>query len=556
MNSKIEESTPSLLWQIPRGPQDEGPLDLSLNLGDVLFIFGPNGSGKSALIQHLVKQNYEGPIKRISAHRQTWMVSSAVSYSSMQRVQFEQQVENIERQDKARYQDERAPDRLASSLYDLVAAENKKNKDIADLVRASHPIKAQRRSQKDPSIFEQINELFRLGSLSIRLEGTSEAELKVRSGDGKPFNIAQMSDGERNAVILASDILTAKPNTLFMIDEPERHLHRSIIVPLVSALIAHQRDCIFVISSHELNLALAAPAARILLPRSCRWEGEAAVSWSVDLLDSGGELPDDLKLAVLGSRRRILFVEGDPWSRDQPLYAALFPEISIVPVRSCGEVIRSVKGLRGSEKLHWITAYGLIDRDDRNAKDIQELAQRGVFALDVHSVEALYYCREARVAVANHQQSAFGFVSEELLADAEQSALNCLSKDECVSHLSKRRCGRALQEEAIRAVSSWRSSADDTKEEVEITVRLPYKSEKDKFLELIHKRDLDAILQRYPVKESPALKAISKALGFTSVNDYERAILQCVSTDSYLRAALLAKLQHLADEVESGTGFE
>ena len=48
--------------------------------------------------------------------------------------------------------------------------------------------------------------------------------------------MAQMSDGERAAAIIAATVLVADPGTLFLIDEPERHLHRSIIEPFLSAL--------------------------------------------------------------------------------------------------------------------------------------------------------------------------------------------------------------------------------------------------------------------------------------------------------------------------------
>ena len=43
------------------------------------------------------------------------------------------------------------------------------------------------------------------------------------------YGAAELSDGERNALLISAEILTAKDGTLLIIDEPERHLHRSII---------------------------------------------------------------------------------------------------------------------------------------------------------------------------------------------------------------------------------------------------------------------------------------------------------------------------------------
>ncbi|MDE2823103.1 MAG: hypothetical protein OXK79_06320, partial [Chloroflexota bacterium] len=69
---------------------------------------------------------------------------------------------------------------------------------------------------------------------------------------------------------------------------------------------------------------------------------------------SGANLPEDLKRDILGARRRILFVEGTINSRDLPLYGALFPELSVIPKGSCEEIVRAVKGLRGSYQYHHV----------------------------------------------------------------------------------------------------------------------------------------------------------------------------------------------------------
>ena len=70
----------SMNWDIPRISDD--PLPLSLQSGDRLFIVGPNGSGKSALIQHLVSGHQGRNIRRISAHRQTWLDSGSLNLHS------------------------------------------------------------------------------------------------------------------------------------------------------------------------------------------------------------------------------------------------------------------------------------------------------------------------------------------------------------------------------------------------------------------------------------------------------------------------------------------
>jgi hypothetical protein len=61
------------------------------------------------------------------------------------------------------------------------------------------------------------------------------AECGIKEGEqilakkecGEPYSIAELSDGERNALLIAATVLTVKPGTLLLIDELERHLHRS-----------------------------------------------------------------------------------------------------------------------------------------------------------------------------------------------------------------------------------------------------------------------------------------------------------------------------------------
>ena len=108
-----------------------------------------------------------------------------------------------------------------------------------------------------------------------------------------------------------------------------------------------------------------------------------ARAWDVEVIEPNTELPKELKLAILGARERILFVEGTSNSLDLPLYNALFPGLSVVPKGSCIDVERAVSGLRGSCGLHHVEVFGLIDRDALSEEKIRELANEGVFALGV-----------------------------------------------------------------------------------------------------------------------------------------------------------------------------
>ena len=308
------------------------PLQILVETGDRLFIVGANGSGKSALIQHLVSSYPNEKIRRIPAHRQTWFESGNLNLTAQSRKQFENQNMQMERQDQARWRDQYAQQRQAAVLFDLVSKVNTLNALIVRHFRSGNKTQAEETIAKSPSLFDQLNELLAIGSLSVTIENSNDEEILARYQDSDvTFSMAQMSDGERNATLIAAHVLTVEPGTMLLIDEPERHLHRSIIEPFLSALFQERTDCAFVISTHEITLPLAYPEARVLMVRSCDWNGDRPIAWDIQVLEKNVDLPEDLKRAILGSRKRILFVEGSSKSLDLPLYNALFPNLSVVP---------------------------------------------------------------------------------------------------------------------------------------------------------------------------------------------------------------------------------
>ena len=123
-----------------------------------------------------------------------------------------------------------------------------------------------------------------------------------------------MSDGERNAAIIAATVLTVESETVLLIDEPERHLHRSIIGPFLSALFQRRQDCAFIISTHEIALPAANPEARVLMVRSCEWNGDTAKAWDVEILEANTNLPAELRRDILPRISQVNFGVG-PFER-------------------------------------------------------------------------------------------------------------------------------------------------------------------------------------------------------------------------------------------------
>ena len=546
-------------WNIPRTSGQALPI--SLRIGDRLFMVGANGSGKSALIQHLVSSNPNRTIRRISAHRQTWFNSGSIDFTPHLRREFDKRYMRYETQSDARWKDENAQQKQSAVFFDLVAEDNAQARSLRAILRQSAPKDHDNRALEDAikaaresvPLFDQLNELLTLGTLTVSVENSNGEEIVARHGNtGESFSIAQMSDGERSAAIIAATVLTVEPETVLLIDEPERHLHRAIIEPFLSALFEQRKDCAFVISTHEIALPMAHPDARVLMVRSCEWKNDKAQTWDIEVLEPTEALPEELKRAILGAKRRIVFVEGTSDSLDPPLYNALFPGLSIVPTGSSGEVKNAVIGLRGIETSHDIEAFGLIDRDNKTEDDVIQLAEKHVFALDAYSVEALYYCSDAIAAVARRQAESLAENADTMIESAIQKAFVALNQNDLAKRMAERLCERRLRERVLSRLQSQKPLIGETNANSKITVCVesPYPDELKHFRKLVSVKDLNGLVARYPLRESSVFNAIAKALKCQTQGDYERMVVSRIREVGALAQKLKERIAPLSRGLE------
>ena len=431
--------------------------EITLTAGTPLFIVGPNGSGKSALL-HDARQKLGG--KRVSANRQVWLDAGRITTTPDARIEYRNSLEREEVHPTYRWREFRTESRWSAVLYDLVEADNDLGRRIAEMAFAQDAEGIATIVEKESMIFTQVNGLLKASGIPITVETSGGQIFAIHRGGADArydarFDIAQMSDGERSALLIAGEALTAKSGEILLIDEPERHLNRGITVQFLSALFAERPDCFFVVSTHEIELPLAHPDSQTIVVRSCHWMKHADYMntpipdcWEGVLLKKEDDLDESTKRAILGSRKRILFVEG---KADMSLYTALLPDVSITVRRADGRkgVVSAVDGLRRSEGIHHVKAFGLVDGDGRN--DAHNLAQRGIFSLPCYSVESLYYCDDAISAVAQDKagQHPDMLDAEQLIYAAKKAAFDVLVQEKVAETLVSQICERDVREEIL-----------------------------------------------------------------------------------------------------------
>ncbi len=517
---------------------------LNLKAGEFLFVLGANGTGKSSLMARFAGAN-QGRVKVVSAIRQMWMNSDFPEIPPSQKIVTEQQMSRRDFTDEARYRDHYAQQRSSIIIFDLVEAVNKRARAITKALGAEGE-SARRLAAEWPSPIEIINSLFREVNLPIEFDLEDNQQLIASKNGCVPFPVSRMSDGERSALLLAGCILTAPENILIIIDEPERHLHRSISAPLLEQLFRIRDDCAFVISTHDCDLPMRFSKARTLLLRSCEFEGENPKYWQADELPPDSVISDEVKRYLLGAREKILFVEGDESSLDKLLYNIIFPSVSVIPKGSCREVERGVAGMRAGEGLHWVQAFGIVDGDGFDEEQRAAKRKESVFALPYYSVESLYFhpCVIHKIAKTKGETRE---EQEGLFSKAIEAAIKAVSDHtERLSENISKKINRKLILGQIPNDDELLSGGNI---EIKNHAESILKQRKNDLDKMVSQGDWQGIIVRCSIRESGARRAIAKCLGFDGITPYEREVRNLLKNDEEILSFIRGLFDGLAEEV-------
>lgn len=501
---------------------------MQLEPGEMLFVLGANGVGKSSLVHRFSIQN-TGRVRKISAHRQTWMSSDALDMTPAQKLQTEKQMRAAENNLESRYKDQYGTQRASMTVYELIDAENVRAREITALVDAGRMDEAAELAEAAAPI-TVINDLLRLSNIPIEISIQANEKVMASKDGGPLYSASQLSDGERNALLIAAAVLTAPANNLIIIDEPERHLHRSIISPLLTQLFDRRRDCAFVVSTHDHDLPLENPTAKTLLIRTCSFNGQNVQNWEVDELQGDADIDDILKRDLLGARRKILFVEGTESSLDKPLYSLIFPNVSVIPKGGCREVEQAVHGVVAGQRFHWLRAFGIVDGDGYDEATVAAKLEHGVYALPYYSVEAIYFHPRVVEMVAGVQAGVSGEDAAKLMTAALTAGI-----DEVRNH-AERLCGKAVKKAVEKAIWSQLPDGDQYLNGVDSHIVVDSDRLLAERLEqltvALDNTKWDAVLACCPIRECGARNQIATALNFRSIADYQKAVLHLLATNA------------------------
>lgn len=509
---------------------------IDLENGDVLFLVGINGSGKSSLLHSMYVLNQQRS-RRIAGHRQAWFSGNMASVSAQVRKSEMRYYRESETDTRARSAEVYNLDRAGVALFDLLRAENGRGRLITQLLEDGQEQQAAQLLAKQ-SPLAVINGLLQAAHTRLQLEIDPGEAFMARKAGGDPYPINLLSDGERNILLIAIEVLTAPGDTVIFIDEPERHLHRSVISPLLSQLFAERPDCVFVVATHDPYLAAENVRAKKLLVRGYSSTGRTAESWDVDILADGESIDEQLLVDLMGARRVVLVVEGVERSLDKALYGILFPMATVVARRACRDVEQAVAALSGVSEHHWVTAYGVVDRDGRSDEDVQRLKEGNVYAIDSYSVESLYYHPEVQARVAERVLPVIGGDLRKALEAAMFKMLSMVKQRK--RHLVERAVEKRVRMQIFEQLPTLETIRNGRPVSIVSDVEAVFAQEATRLDQLIDTEDLSGIVRSYPIRETGALKEFAQSLGLLGRDEYERAVRKMLMADTEMVAKLRA----------------
>ncbi|TCG08400.1 ABC transporter ATP-binding protein [Paraburkholderia steynii] len=500
-------------------PTDTGLLTISLSAGSSLVFVGANGGGKTRLASQ-IEESLGLSAHRISAHRALNLdpgvpkISEKLASNGL-RLGHAFEDLNVNHRKGHRWSSKAEISLLNdfNFVIQTLFAEQSNTALASHLTARSGSLDGIK-----PTKFEGLLDIWsRL--LPHRQLHISGDDIQVSpTGESERYSASQMSDGERAIFYLIGQTLVVAENSVLIVDEPELHIHRSIMSKLWDELEAARPDCGFVYITHDLEFASGRVGQKFTIR-----EYRADPQWKLEPVPEATGFDEETTTLILGSRRPVLFVEGDANSLDTALYRCCYPSWTVIPRGSCEQVIHSVVTMRSNETLTRVTCSGIVDADDYDNEDIQYLRRLGVAVLPVSEIENVILLPPVSRAIAESEGLEDAALTE-CLAGLQAAVFATVTMagaiDEAVVRYCRRRIDRTLKKIDLSAAKDIAQIVNEYSHRTStLDIRSIAVSAFARIQSAIDRQDLPALLANYDNKGFLALAATH--LKRTRAKDFE-----------------------------------
>lgn len=272
-------------------------------------------------------------------------------------------------------------------------------------------------SEVKSCIFSKVRDIFSslLPGLTLHICCQTNPNFLECERDDQRFPINALSEGEKSILYYSMSVLFAKENSFIVVDEPETFLNPSLLATLWDKLISYREDCKFIFITHSIDFMLTRENSKVFWIKNYVFPNK----WEFKEIEDNFLLPKELTTEILGSRKPILFCEGDNKSSlDYRVYNALFGDkYSIIPLGSHHDVIKYCKVLNSLDWIN-ISSVGLIDGDNVVESSDNTYNQIHVYRLLFNEIEMFLFCDEI-----------VQFVMEKIFPDNCKNKVNSFKND-------------------------------------------------------------------------------------------------------------------------------
>jgi energy-coupling factor transporter ATP-binding protein EcfA2 len=209
---------------------------------------------------------------------------------------------------------------------------------------------------------------------------------------GAKFSLSKLSEGERSILYIIGQCLFTLKNSIIIIDEPDLHIHKSILPELFDKIESKRKDCAFIYITHDIDFITSRIAEKYVIKEFNRANDSVNDDkWEILKIEENDYIPEDILNLIVGSRKPILFVEGESGKNSlDRIYQSVYPKFKVILSGNCEEVINRTKAGNQLGELHRLKCFGLIDADGRTNEKLEKLKSESIEALPVAIIENLF----------------------------------------------------------------------------------------------------------------------------------------------------------------------
>ncbi|MDY2946650.1 MAG: AAA family ATPase [Mannheimia varigena] len=361
--------------------------ELTIKSGETSIIIGANGSGKTRLAVYL-EEKLEEKAHRIAAHRALTLTSDLQKITedkAKKLLKYGSDTGTLWNRNGWRWHGNASVALLNDfdSLLQYLFAEqaNIATEFYQDNLEAKTP---KIKKSKLYQLKETWEILLPHRNLHITGDNIYVSDKKQCS---ERYSASEMSDGERAVFYILGQVLAANENSILIFDEPELHIHKSIISNLWDQIEQLRPDCAFLMITHDIEFAATRSAKKYVIRNYF-----PDPAWDISKMPDS-EFDEQTIALILGSRKPILFIEGNKSSLDIETYRCCYPEWTVIPKGACKDVIQAVSSLQKLNEdmpLLRLECAGIVDRDTREQSEIDYLNSLKIQVLPVSEIENIF----------------------------------------------------------------------------------------------------------------------------------------------------------------------